>query len=221
MAKKIDLTNKIVGKLTVISEVPMNQRPSQSHGNYWLCKCACGNEVMVPASYLTGNGNYLQTSCGCDRKISAFKKTTFIPIEDSFLENFSKDFEKFLFIHKSLIRISRNTAQYYKDNIEEYKNSINKFWNDEQFNAIYSFWQQHKKLDKTFYDLAKPSLDHIIPISRGGTNLHDNLQFLTVFENLAKRDMTMEEWNNFKKRTNSSSDYYIENILKGGKDSYV
>ena len=28
--------------------------------------------------------------------------------------------------------------------------------------------------------------------------------------------MTMEEWNNFKKITNTSSTYFIENILKGG-----
>lgn len=31
----------------------------------------------------------------------------------------------------------------------------------------------------------------------------------------------MDEWNSFKKETNSQSDYYIENILKkwGGKDN--
>jgi hypothetical protein len=28
----------------------------------------------------------------------------------------------------------------------------------------------------------------------------------------------MEEWNIFKKETNTTSDYFIENILKGGKD---
>ena len=28
----------------------------------------------------------------------------------------------------------------------------------------------------------------------------------------------MEEWNNFKKETNTHSDFYIESILKGGQD---
>jgi len=55
-----------------------------------------------------------------------------------------------------------------------------------------------------------------MPKSRGGTNELNNLQFLTLFENLNKRDMTMEEWNNFKKETNTHSNYFIEEIMKGG-----
>ena len=31
--------------------------------------------------------------------------------------------------------------------------------------------------------------------------------------------MTMEEWNNFKRETNTYSDFYIESILKGGVDN--
>lgn len=61
--------------------------------------------------------------------------------------------------------------------------------------------------------MAKPSLDHKIPKSKGGTNTLDNLQFLTVFENLSKRDFTQEEWQQFKKNTNTHSEYYIEEIL--------
>jgi hypothetical protein len=44
------------------------------------------------------------------------------------------------------------------------------------------------------------------------SNSIDNLQYLTIFENLAKRDMTMEEWNQFKKDTNTTSNYFYESI---------
>lgn len=79
------------------------------------------------------------------------------------------------------------------------------------FNLILSMKDGIKKNnDTTFYDWYKPSIDHIIPKSKGGTNDLNNLQFLTVFENLNKRDMTMEEWSYFKLLTNTSSDLYIE-----------
>lgn len=42
--------------------------------------------------------------------------------------------------------------------------------------------------------LLRPSLDHILPKSRGGSEELNNLQFLTWFENFSKRDMTQKEW---------------------------
>jgi hypothetical protein len=51
-------------------------------------------------------------------------------------------------------------------------------------------------------------------LSRGGTSKLSNLQILTVFENLAKRDMTMEEWNIFKEKTNTHSNYFIEEVMQ-------
>lgn len=213
MAKTYDLTNKVVGKLRVISKVPINERPTQTHGNYWFCVCECGGTCKVPTTYLTGNSNYTQTSCGCDRKKKAFQATSYVDVSDEYLNQY-EDFEKFLLIHKALIRTSGNDGQYYKNHNDEYKQIIDYFYHNEQFNAIYDFWLSHQLVDKTFYDWAKPSLDHIIPSSRGGTNTLNNFQFLTTFENLAKRDMTMTEWNEFKQKTNTQSDYFIENIMK-------
>ena len=211
--KKYDFTNQKIGKLTCIRQVAKEERPSQNHGNYWLCKCECGNEVMVPTTYLTGNGNYRQTSCGCDRKKKAFLSTSYISLPEEYFNQFQYDFEKFLLIHKALVRTSGNSLTYYENNHEEYKKIIDYFWNDKQLAKIIEFWQNNQKQNPTFYDWAKPSLDHKIPSSKGGKNILENFQFLTTFENLAKRDMTMEEWNDFKKQTHTTSDYFIENIL--------
>lgn len=214
MAAKIDLTNKRIGKLTVLNLVPTNERPTQNHGNYWLCKCDCGNLVKVPTSYLSETGKYVQKSCGCDRKIKAFKTTSGVNLEDDYLLKFNDNFEKYLLIHKALVRTSGNTLKYYNENIDEYKKIIEYFWNDEKFNKLYDFWVNHKKENPTFYDLAKPSLDHIIPKSKGGKNILENFQFLTTFENLMKKDMTQKEWEEFKINTNTTSNYFIENIIK-------
>lgn len=217
MAFKYDLKDKKVGKLLVKNLVPKELRPTQTHGNYWYCDCDCGvKNVMVPTSYLTGNGNYTQQSCGCDRKIKAFLSTTKIEISEDFINQFD-DFEKFLFLHKQLTVTGGKTAGNYS--VEEYKEDILYFYYNIQFNKIYSFWQEQEK-DNTIYDWAKPSLDHIIPKSKGGSNKKENLQFLTVFENLNKRDMTWEEWQEFKKRTNSQSDYYLENIMKNERRDF-
>lgn len=56
--KKIDLTGKRFGRLTVVRRYgTLNGRQST-----WLCKCDCGNEKVVTAGHLR-QGNTL--SCGC------------------------------------------------------------------------------------------------------------------------------------------------------------
>lgn len=42
--------------------------------------------------------------------------------------------------------------------------------------------------------IALDVLDHVIPISRGGMNIDDNVQLLCPTCNLSKGAKTMEEW---------------------------
>lgn len=138
MATKYDLKNKRVGKLIVKDLVPIEKRPTKTHGNYWYCDCDCGTKnIMVPTSYLTGNGNYTQKSCGCDRKLKAFISTTDKRIvSEDFVSQFH-DLEKYLFIHKALIHTNKkNISQYTK---EEYEELISYFYFQKEFNALYNF----------------------------------------------------------------------------------
>lgn len=57
---KQDLMGLRVGRLEVIAEVP---RESYRNGRRWLCRCACGNEVVYAPSDLIGSSP--RKSCGC------------------------------------------------------------------------------------------------------------------------------------------------------------
>lgn len=215
-----DYIGKMCGFLEIVGKVPLEEKQDKSYkGTLMYCRCHKCNRpdlVQVRFTYLTPNGNYTQYTCGCARKERAFLASCREGISQDFLNNFSTRFEEFLLIHKMLIN---TTDGYYSTcPIEEYEHAVQFLDTDKQFQAVYNFWQQQNK-DDTFYDWAKPSLDHKTPKSKGGSNNISNLQVLTVFENLCKRDMTWEEWVAFKERTHTTSDYFIENIVKKeGKD---
>lgn len=108
-----------------------------------------------------------------------------------------EDIEKLKLLNKSISR-KRDCIGF---NTELYIKFIEKFYYDTQFNLIYSFWL--KKQDK----YSKPSLDHIIPRSKGGKlNDLNNLQFITWLENRIKNDLDVDEWNTIK---NNIKDYLI------------
>lgn len=68
MGRKIDLTGKTFGKLTVIKEYP-DRTPQGSI--QWECQCECGNITIVSGDNLRRNHT---VSCGCQKKESAQKR---------------------------------------------------------------------------------------------------------------------------------------------------
>ena len=78
MPKKIDMTGWIMKEhgvqdslLTVIREVEPHITTGGNKQIQYLCKCECGKEVIVKASYLR-NGN--TKSCGCLRKAKLMER---------------------------------------------------------------------------------------------------------------------------------------------------
>lgn len=59
MGKVKDLTGKVFGQLTVLSF-----SHTTTNGAYWLCRCTCGTEKVVPSKLLK-NGRAV--SCGCKK----------------------------------------------------------------------------------------------------------------------------------------------------------
>ena len=203
----IDITGQRFGRLTAISLVPREDRTWSNKERAWYCKCDCGKTCIVrQRSLLCARPT---KSCGCLRKISAFLATSYVSnLTEEYLCSFD-DFDKFLFIHRAIT----HTINLVNIDANKYCDYIEHFYYQKQFNKLYNFWLTQNR-GTTYYDLAKPSIDHIIPKARGGTNELNNLQFLTVFENLAKRDMTMDEWNSFKEKTNTHSEYFIEEVMQ-------
>jgi len=110
--------------------------------------------------------------------------------------NSFEDVQKLKYLNNSIKR----KRDYNGFTSEIYVNFIEKFYNDKKFNNLYIKWITNK--DKWI----KPSLDHIIPKSKGGSLFDlNNLQFISWFENRSKVDINQNEWNKLKININ---DYF-------------
>lgn len=87
MGVKSNLIGQKFGKLTVLREVPIEERPRPKYV-FWECQCECGNKVKVITNYLkTGHTK----SCGCWRG-------------ENMAKLFTKDISNQIFGHLTAIR---------------------------------------------------------------------------------------------------------------------
>lgn len=110
-------------------------------------------------------------------------------VDLKFLQQF-EDVER-LKVVNSLLGRERVAKHFSK---EKYKTFITKFYNDSQFIKVYKDYIVEKK------SYAYPSLDHIVPLSKGGGWDIDNLQILSWVENRAKYNFLPDEWEYIKKK---------------------
>ena len=66
MRKKSNHVGERYGRLVVIEEAPSVRRQCDNRSlTQWLCKCDCGNTVIVKTDYLGKRTN----SCGCIARV--------------------------------------------------------------------------------------------------------------------------------------------------------
>ena len=131
----IDITGQRFGRLTAIKLIPKEERTWSNKERAWLCKCDCGNEIIVRQRSL--RSARMTKSCGCLRKIDAFLATTTVKdLTEEYLLKFN-DFDKFLFIHRSIT----HTINLINIDISNYKEYIEYFYYQNQFNKLYSFFK--------------------------------------------------------------------------------
>lgn len=106
------------------------------------------------------------------------------------------DIAKLKFLNKCIHNKSEKRT--FPSDVNWYKAYIQKFYDDEYFNYLYFTWK------RTGDELMKPSLDHIIPLSKGGTHELSNLQFISCMENYCKHDIL--NWDYVKRNLN----YYLK-----------
>lgn len=95
------------------------------------------------------------------------------------------DIDKLMFLNTKTRITGRG---YHVESAEQYKEFIEHFYHDQNFNDQYSTWKQTGAREDM------PSLDHIDPRTHGGDDSVENLAFVSWFENRAKNDLNLDDY---------------------------
>ena len=166
MGAFIDLTDKTFGRLYVVEEAGRDKWKRAT----WLCKCECGNEVVV-AGYCMINGN--TKSCGCLRKEMISKRLSGKK-HHNYIEGRKCDNR---LAYARFVGAKRHAAK------------LNQTPDNVNLDIIRFYYT----ISSTLKDYE---VDHIKPLSKGGLHHEDNLQLLDISLNRQKNNkwpLTKEE----------------------------
>ena len=202
MGKRLDLVGERFNRLKVIKFTGTNKQCRSQ----WLCKCDCGNKVIVSGHHLRiGNTQ----SCGCLNRELASKR-----LKGHTPWNKNKPCSKEIKNKISKTLIGKNDGENnpnYKHGLrytKEYIKEHNKQWNKDNKDKVNAHGAKRRaiKLDQTpiltdlendktlmYYKIreylgSEWHVDHIIPLSKGGLHHPDNLQVTTKKYNLQKHN---------------------------------
>lgn len=160
------------GRLLVIKQAEDYIKPSGRHEAQWLCKCDCGNEVIVRGDSLrTGNTQ----SCGCFNKERVFET--------------SKKYNVYDLTGEFGIGYTSKETKFYFD-LEDYELIKDYYWNVNKYGYIYTM-QGNKALfmHRLIMGVYKKSWKEVVVDHRYGEKTRNdnrkyNLRLATNQENI-------------------------------------
>lgn len=130
------------------------------------------------------------------RKTNLGKKMPKISLYKNMASHLHRDISlEFLLSFEDIYKLKCLTSIINKDRVsknfndEQYKRFLQHFYYDKTFNNTYNNWLNENK-----QQFAKPSLDHVIPLSKGGTWELENLRIIPWCINRAKYNYMPDEW---------------------------
>lgn len=203
-----NLSGKKYGRLTVVG-ASGNSKPGQAS---WVCVCECGNQRDVLATNLRSGR---QRSCGCLRDESRLERAKASRKTMEQLRAAARERNKrYLLTEKAMIT-RKNYAQKNKDSILERVKKWNKENPESARSRVRNRRARLKNIDgmHTKQDIVMIGseqawmcaacdsnisggyhADHVVPISRGGTNWPENIQLLCGPCNIKKSTKGLVEF---------------------------
>jgi len=198
MSKRLDLVGKKFGRLEVISDAG-NDKYQNSQ---WLCKCDCGNEVVVKGYnlvYIHGT-----KSCGCLNRERIAERNKNKIVSEETKKKMSESHIGFKVLEITRQKISKNNkgkhsthglskTRGYRNEKESARraNKRNQTTADANIDEILFVYELSSLMNEYGFGI-KYEVDHIIPLSKGGLHHQDNLQILTAEANHKKNNKILE-----------------------------